>query len=85
VTVATLIALPCWFRVIKAALDDLLGLTRGTREAIWPTQLTDRLITLHLIDQILDVDLQRWTPCQGLEHGRASVYDILIFHDPGIQ
>jgi hypothetical protein len=23
--------------------------------------------------------------CQGVEHGRASVYDILIFHDPGIQ
>ena len=61
IAVVTLIALPCWFRVIKAALDDLLGLTRWTRDAIWPTQLTDRLITLNLIDQILDVDLQRWT------------------------
>src|SRR5262249_10740573 len=69
VTVATLIALPCWFRVIKAALDDLLGLTRWTRDAIWPTQLTDRLITLPLIDQILHVDLQRWTPVRGWNMG----------------
>src|SRR5215831_16973617 len=69
VTVATLIALPCWLRVIKAALDDLLGLTRWTRDAIWPTQLTDRLITLPLIDQILDVDLQRWTPVRGWNMG----------------
>src|SRR5215510_2665981 len=69
VTVATRIALPCWFRVITAALDDLLGLTRWTRDAIWPTQLTDRLITLHLIDQIRDVDLQRWTPVRGWNMG----------------
>src|SRR5262249_49834744 len=69
VTVATLIALPCWFRVIKAALDDLLGLTRWTRDAIWPTRLTDRLITLNLIDQILDVDLHRWTPVRGWNMG----------------
>ena len=24
-------------------------------------------------------------PCQGWKHGMASVYDILKFHDPGIQ
>jgi len=28
-------------------------------------QLTDRLITLNLIDQILDVDLHRWTPVRA--------------------
>src|SRR5215470_4244235 len=69
VTVATLIALPCWFRVIKAALDDLLGLTSWTRDTIWPAQLTDRPITLYLIDQMLDVDLQRWTPVRGWDMG----------------
>ena len=69
VTVATLIALPCWFRVIKAALDDVLGLTRWTRDTIWPAQLTDRPITLYLIDQILDIDLQRWTPVRGWDMG----------------
>ena len=36
VTVGTLIALTGGFRVIKAALDDLFGLTRGARDAIWP-------------------------------------------------
>jgi hypothetical protein len=47
----------------------VLGLTRWTRDAIWPPQLTDRLLTLHLIDQIRDVDLQRWTPVRGWNMG----------------
>src|SRR6266849_2469903 len=62
VTGGTLIALTGQFRVIKAALDDLFGLTRWTRDAVWPAQLTYSLITLNIIDQILDIDLQRWTP-----------------------
>src|SRR6266446_2680572 len=61
-TSVTLIALPGQFCVIKSALNDLLGLTRGTLDAVWPAQFADSLITLHLIDQILDIDLQRWTP-----------------------
>ena len=65
VTVGTLIALTCGFRVIKAALDDLCGLTRWARDAIWPAQLADGLITLHIIDQMLDIDLYRWTPVMG--------------------
>jgi hypothetical protein len=65
VTVMTLIALTGGFRVIKAALDDVCGRTRWTRDAVWPAQITDGLITLHLIDQIFDVDLQRWTPVRG--------------------
>jgi hypothetical protein len=69
VTVATLIALTCRFRVIKAALDDLCGLTRWARDAVWPAQLADGLITLHIIDQILDIDLQRWTPVMGWDMG----------------
>src|SRR6266851_6818011 len=62
VAVSTLIALTGGFRVIKAALDDLLGLTRGARDAVGPAQLADGLITLHIIDQILDINLHRWTP-----------------------
>src|SRR6266849_4345775 len=69
VTVATLIALTCGFRVIKAALDDLCGLTRWALDAVWPAQLADGLITLHIIDQILDIDLQRWTPGMGWDMG----------------
>src|SRR5262245_47744062 len=65
VTVATLIALPCRFRVIETTRDDLLRLTRWTRDTVWPTQLTARLITLHRIDQILDVDLHCWTPVRA--------------------
>ncbi len=65
VTVGTRIALTCGFRVIKAALDDLCGLTRWARDAIWPAQLADGLITLHIIDQMLDIDLYRWTPVMG--------------------
>src|SRR4029453_17500775 len=62
VTVVTLIALTGRFRVIKAALDHLLSLTRGARSAIRPAQLTNRLITLHLIDELRDVNLHGWTP-----------------------
>jgi len=69
VTVGTLIALTCGFRVIKAALDDLFGLTRWALDAVGPAQLADGLITLNIIDQILDIDLQRWTPVMGWEMG----------------
>jgi hypothetical protein len=62
VAVVTLVALTGGFRVIKATLDDLGGLTRGARDAVWPTQLAYRLITLHIIEQILNVNLHRWTP-----------------------
>src|SRR6266478_763217 len=62
VTVVTCIALTRWFRVIKATLHNLLRLTRGTHNAVGPAQLTNRLITLHLVDEILDVDLHGWTP-----------------------
>ena len=61
----TFIALTGGFRVIKAALDDMCGGTRWTRDAVWPAQIADGLITLHLIDQIFDVDLHRWTPVRG--------------------
>jgi hypothetical protein len=40
----------------------MLRLTRGTHNAIGPAQLTNGLITLHIIDEILDVDLHAWTP-----------------------
>ena len=62
VTVVTLVALTGWFRVIKAALDNVFGQTRGAGDTIWPASFAYRLITLHIIDQIRDVDLQRWTP-----------------------
>src|SRR5215475_3723220 len=67
VTVGTLRALPGGFRVIKAALDDLCRLTRWALDAVWPSQLAYRLITLNIIDQLLDVDLQRQTPVKGWE------------------
>ena len=50
VTVVTLVALPNRFRVIKATLDDLLRCTRGAHNSVWPTQLADSLIALHIID-----------------------------------
>ena len=50
VAVVTLVALTCRFRIIKAALDDLFGLTRGAHNAVWLAHLADGLITLHLID-----------------------------------
>jgi hypothetical protein len=69
VTVATLIALTCRFRVIKTALDNLFGLTRGAGDTVWPASCADRLITRHLIDQICDVDLHRWTPVRAWDMG----------------
>src|SRR5215831_11479680 len=62
ITVVTRIALTCRFCVIKTTLNDLFGLTRGTRDAIGPAQRTHSLITLHIIDEMLDVDLHGWTP-----------------------
>jgi len=67
VTVGTLRALTGGFRVIKAALDALCGPTRWALDAVGPSQLTHRLITLNIIDQLLDVDLQRRTPVKGWE------------------
>ena len=61
------IALTCRFRVIKAALDDLGGLTRWTRNAVWPAQLADGLIALHIINETLDIDLHHWAPVKGWE------------------
>jgi len=49
-------------QIIKATLDGMSRLTRGTPDAIWPAQLPNGLITLHVIDEILDVDLHAWTP-----------------------
>jgi len=69
VAVVTLIALTGGFRVIKAALDDVLGLTRGALDTIGPAQLTNRLITLHVINEILDVDLHGWTPVRNRDMG----------------
>src|SRR5438874_557400 len=62
VTVVTLIALTGRFRIIKAALDHMFRLTRRTLDAIRPAQRTNRLITLHIIDEIFDVNLHGWTP-----------------------
>ena len=69
VTIVTLVALTRGFRVIKAALDDVLRLTRGAGDTIWPASCAYRLITLHIIDQIRDVDLHRWTPVRGWKRG----------------
>ena len=69
VTVVTLIALTGGLRIIKAALDDVLRRTRGTGDAIWPTQLPHGLITLDVIDQVCDIDLHRWTPVRGRRMG----------------
>jgi hypothetical protein len=85
VAVVTFIALTGRFRIIKATLDHVLRLTRGTLDTIGPAQLTNRLITLHIIDEILDVDLHGWTPVRGARNGIALVYTILKSHDPGIQ
>jgi hypothetical protein len=73
VTVGTCLALTCGFRIIKAALDDLCGLARWAHNAVWPSHLADGLITLHLIDQILDIDLQGRTPVRGRKMGCAEL------------
>jgi hypothetical protein len=62
VTVVTLIALTGRFCVIKATLDHVFGLTKRTLDTLGPSQLANRLITLRIIDEILDVDLHGWTP-----------------------
>src|SRR5258706_15554971 len=69
VTVVALIALTGRFRVINATLGDVFGPPRGTHDAVGPAQLTNRLITLDIIDEILDVDLHGWTPVRTRGRG----------------
>jgi hypothetical protein len=69
VAVMTFIALTSRFRVIKATFDDLFRLTRGTLDAVWLSQLAYRLITLNIIDEMLDIDLQHGTPVWDREMG----------------
>ena len=80
----TLIALTGRFRVIKAALDDLVGLTRWAGDTIWPAQLMDGLITLDIIDKILDIDLHGGLLSEIVEWDGVSIHHPQI-HDPGIQ
>src|SRR2546428_12125259 len=84
VSVVTLIALTGRLRVIKAALDDLVGLTRWAGDTIWPAQLTDGLITLDIIDEMLDIDLHGGLLSEIVEWAGVSIYHPQI-HDPGIQ
>src|SRR6266446_2443777 len=84
VTVVTLIALTGRLRVIKAALDDLVGLTRWAGDTIWPAQLTDGLITLDIIDEMLDIDLHGGLLSEIVEWAGVSIHHPQI-HDPGIQ
>ena len=76
VTVVTLIALTSRFCVIKATLADMFRLTRGALNAIGPAQLANGLITLHIVDEILDVDLHG-----GLLSGIAA-WDVISIHHP---
>ena len=74
VTVVTRIALPGGFRVIKAALDDLGGLTRWAGDTIWPAQLPDGLITLDIIDEIRDIDLHGGLLSEIVEWDGVSIH-----------
>jgi hypothetical protein len=65
VTVVPRLALTGRFRIIKARRDDLGGFTRGARDAARPASCTDGLITLAVLDEMLAVDLTRWTPVRG--------------------
>src|SRR5712691_1930040 len=69
ITVVTLITLTSRFCIIKAAFDHMLRLTRRTCDAIGPAQLTNGLITLHVIDEMLDVNLHDWTPVRDRKMG----------------
>jgi hypothetical protein len=77
-TVGTLIALPGRFRVITAALNNLCGLTSWARDAVWPAQIADSLITWNSIDELLDIALHRWTPV------RVWKWDVISVHHPQI-
>src|SRR3712207_1924169 len=69
VTAMTLITLTSRFAIITTTLDDFFGLTRGADNTVGPAQVADGLITLHLIDQFLDIDLHHWTPVRGWKMG----------------
>src|SRR6266516_835135 len=68
-TVVTLIQLTSRVVFIKAAFDHMLRLTRGTCDADGPAQLKNGLIPLHVIDEMLDVNLHDWTPVRDRKMG----------------
>src|SRR6266540_5227118 len=55
-------------QIIKAFIT-VVRLIRGTCDAIGPAQLTNGLITLHVIDKMLDVNLHDWTPVRDRKMG----------------
>src|SRR5215470_10037326 len=69
VTVGTRIALASRCCVITATFDARLGLPSWAHNAVWPR--TSRTIsrTLHLIDQLRDIDLHCGIPIMGGEMG----------------
>jgi hypothetical protein len=65
IAVLTRRALTGGLRIITTALDDLCGCTSGARDALWPASYVDGLLTLHILDEMLDVDVHSWTPVKG--------------------
>jgi hypothetical protein len=47
----------------------MVRLASGALDTIGLSQLTNGLITLHIIDKMLDVDLHSRTPVRGSRHG----------------
>src|SRR6266545_2745612 len=56
----TPVALPLGLGRIVTLLGDLRGVTMGTGDALGPAQVADRLETLHVVDEVLDVDHRPW-------------------------
>ncbi len=55
-TVLAVIALSLRLRRIATLFRDPMGVTMGTSYALWPSQLADRLETLQVVDEVLDMD-----------------------------
>jgi hypothetical protein len=77
IAVLTRIALTGGFRIITTALDGLYGCTSGARDALWPASCADGLLALHILDEMLDVDVHYWTPVKGRHniHGSVTPYE----------
>ena len=71
----TVVLLPLWLGRIPSLLGDLLRITMRTPHPLRPAQFAHRLVTVGIINQILDIQHHRGL---GSRHSKGAVaYPIL--------
>ncbi|WP_459916516.1 hypothetical protein [Desulfocicer niacini] len=75
-TIFTFIMLFGGFFIIKTFSDNPMGLTKRARSSFWPAQLSNRIITLVIINQIFYVYLHLSSSAHVFSKFREVLYHI---------